>query len=339
MMAGMHFMNGGLTGNGPTDRSMRQVWMDAGWQPRSVNIGGVWVGYDSFEPFNQILSAIADIGDHSQLMGEEWTEDQFQKLSLVIAQAAVSKSYLQGLQGFVDLFSGEGGQQNRVISGIINNQIPLAGLRNELGKLFTPHMKELNSGWIDSIRNRNLLSEKAAMQPLAIKYDMLNGRPIRDYDFVTRMWNMFIPVSLNLDQGPGRKLLFESGYDLRMSTYYGPDGTDLSNSPQLRSRFQKAIGDQNIELELNRLAADPRVQASIARMNADLRAGRKSINPMDAYLHNKLIERLFTNARKQAWKVMMADTRVQQLIEAERRKEIEQQKTLKETSSLLQMNR
>ena len=339
MMAGMHFMNGGLTGNGPTDRSMRQVWIDAGWQPRSINIGGVWVGYDSFEPFNQILSAIADIGDHSQLMGEEWTEDQFQKLSLVIAQAAVSKSYLQGLQGFVDLFSGEGGQQNRVISGIINNQIPLAGLRNELGKLFTPHMKELNSGWIDSIRNRNLLSEKAAMQPLAIKYDMLNGRPIRDYDFVTRMWNMFIPVSLNLDQGPGRKLLFESGYDLRMSTYYGPDGTDLSNSPQLRSRFQKAIGDQNLELELNKLAADPRVQASIARMNADLRAGRKSINPMDAYLHNKLIERLFTNARKQAWKVMMADTRVQQLIEAERRKEIVQQKTLKETSSLLQMNR
>ena len=60
---------------------------------------------------------------------------------------------------------------------------------------------------------------------------------------------------------------------------------------------------------------------------------------MDAYLHNKLIERLFTNARKQAWKVMMADTRVQQLIEAERRKEIVQQKTLKETSSLLQMNR
>ena len=80
-------------------------------------------------------------------------------------------------------------------------------------------MKELNSGWGDSIRNRNLLSEKVALEPLAIKYDMLNGRPIREYDFVTRMWNMFIPVSLNLDQGPGRKLLYESGYDLRMYTF------------------------------------------------------------------------------------------------------------------------
>tara|TARA_R100000781_G_scaffold1861_3_gene3166 strand:- start:475 stop:4248 length:3774 start_codon:yes stop_codon:yes gene_type:complete len=338
-MAGMHFMNGGLTGNGPTDRSMRQVWMDAGWQPRSVNIGGVWVGYDSFEPFNQILSAVADIGDHNQLMGEEWTQDQFQKLSLVIAQAAVSKSYLQGLQGFVDLFSGKPGQQNRVISGILNNQIPLAGLRNEVGKLFTPHMKELNSGWQDAIRNRNLLSEKIAGQPLAIKYDMLNGQPIREYDFVTRMWNMFIPVSLNLDQGPGRKLLFESGYDLRMSTYYGPDGTDLSDSPQLRSKFQKAIGDQNLELQLNKLAADPRVQSSIARMNSDLRSGRKEIDPMNAYLHNKLIARLFLDARRQAWKVMMQDHRIQNMIQQEQRRQIAQKKTLDETSSLLQMNR
>ena len=338
-MAGMHFMNGGLTGNGPTDRSMRQVWMDAGWQPRSINIGGVWVGYDSFEPFNQILSAVADIGDHNQLMGEEWTQDQFQKLSLVIAQAAISKSYLQGLQGFVDLFSGKPGQQNRVISGLLNNQIPLAGLRNEGGKLFTPHMKELNSGWQDAIRNRNLLSEKVAGQPLAIKYDMLNGQPIRDYDFVTRMWNMFIPVSLNLDQGPGRKLLFESGYDLRMSTYYGPDGTDLSDSPQLRSKFQKAIGDQNLELQLNKLAADPRVQASIARMNSDLRAGRKEIDPMNAYLHNKLIARLFLDARRQAWKVMMQDHRIQNMIQQEQRRQIAQKKTLEETSSLLQMNR
>ena len=338
-MAAFHFMNGGLTGNGPTDRSMRQVWMDAGWQPRSINIGGVWVGYDSFEPFNQILSAIADIGDHNQLMGEEWTEDQFQKLSLVIAQAAVSKSYLQGLQGFVDLFSGAPGQQNRVISGILNNQIPLAGLRNELGKLFTPHMKELNSGWFEAIRNRNLMSEKIAVEPLAIKYDMLNGQPVREYDFVTRMWNMFIPVSLNLDQGPGRKLLFESGYDLRMSTYYGPDGTDLSDSPQLRSMFQKAIGDQNLELELNKLAADPRVQASIRAMNADLKAGRKEMDPMSAYLHNKLIHRLFTNARRQAWKRMLLNQQVEELINEARRNELANRKRLNETTSLLQMNR
>ena len=339
MMATGHFMNGGLTGNGPTDRQKRQVWLDAGWQPRSINIGGVWVGYDSMEPFNQILSTIADIGDHSQLMGEEWTKDNFQKLSLVIAQSAASKSYLQGVQQFVDLFAGRPGQQNRIIGGLLNNTVPLAGLRNELGKLFTPHMKELGSGIDDAIRNRNLITENLTGDPLPIKYDMLNGQPIREYNFITRMYNMFSPIALNLDQGPGRKLLFDSGYDLRLSTYYGPDGTDLTEHPELRSEFQKHIGMQNLERQLNALARDPKVQASIRRMQEDLRAGRRELDPMKSYLHNKLIRRIFRKARLKAWAQMKQTSGVQQLRAEKLQLKNQQRETLVETTPLLQMNR
>jgi len=339
-MASMHFMNGGLTGNGPTDRQKRQVWMDAGWIPRSINIGGVWVSYEAFEPFNQILAAVADVGDHNQLMGEEWTQDQFQKISMVVAQAATSKSYLTALQSFVDLFSGKPGQQNRMIASLLNNQIPLAGLRNEVGKLFTPHMRELNSGWGDAIRNRNLITENiAGGGALPIKYDMLNGRPVREYDFVTRMFNVFSPVQLNLDQGPGRKLLFDSGYDLRMSTYYGPDGTDLTDSPNLRSQFQKYIGDQNLELQLNKLAQDPRVIRSMQTMIRDRESGNRGIDARKAYMHNILIDRLFKQARKRAWGLMKQDQEVQALIEQERQKKALINRRKQETSALLQMNR
>jgi len=339
-MASMHFLNGGLTGNGPTDRRKNQVWKDARWHPRSINIGGVWVGYDSFEPFNQILAGIADVGDHSQLMGEEWTKDQFQKMAMVVAQTATSKSYLQSLQGFVDLFTGKPGQQNRVIAGLMNNQIPLAGLRNDIGKLFTPHMKELSSGWADAIRNRNLFLEPLAGEDaLAIKYDLLNGKPIRDHDFVTRMWNTFIPVSLNLDQGPGRKMLFDSGFDMRLSTYYGPDSTDLTDSPRLRSKFQEYIGKENLELKLNKLAADPRVQESMAIMQNDLRTGNKGLEPMKAYLHNKLIKAAFDEARYAAWAKMLQHTEIQQLIREEQLRQAKTKKKLDETSALLQMNR
>jgi hypothetical protein len=160
---------------------------------------------------------------------------------------------------------------------------------------------------------------------------MLNGKPIRDYDFATRMWNMFIPVPLNLDQGPGRKLLFDSGYDLRLSTYYGPDGTDLSDSPELRSTFQKYIGAQNLELKLNKLAKDPRIQASIKEMNRDLRSGNRHLDPMKAYHHNKVIRSLFRKARLKAWAQMKQNSEVQRLIEEDNQRKAQTNRKLKKT--------
>jgi len=337
-MAALHFMNGGLTGNGPADRQKRQAWIDAGYKPRTITIGGVQVSYDSFEPFNLILSTIADVGDYSQLMGEEWTEDQFQKLALVVAQGISSKSYMAGIQQFVDLFGGQAGSWERIISGLINNQIPLSSLRNELGKVFNPHMKELNSGIIESIRNRNLISEGLAINELPTKYDMLNGRPIKDWDFPTRMFNAFSPFYVNLDQGEGRKLLFNSGYDMRMSTYSSPDGIDLSDNARLRSLYMKAIGDQNLEAKLNKLAKNPKVIASIEKMQADLRAGRKEINPMTAYVHNKMIHTLFMEARKIGWSQVRNDPEALQLYAEDKRINIQNETSLNQTRNYTNQN-
>ena len=312
-MAGQAFLNGNLTGNGPVDRQKRQAWIDAGYRPRQIKLGGVWVGYDSVEPFNLIFSTIGDIGDYSLLMGDEWTEQQFQKVALVIAQSVSSKSYFAGIQQMVDMVAGRPGQQNRILGGILNNQVPLAGLRNDLGKLFNPYMKEINSGVGQSVRNRNLISEYLTGERLPTKYDLLNGRPIRDYDFNTRAYNTFSPISLNLDYSPGRKLIFDSGYDLRMSTFMSPDGVDLSEHPRLRSMFQKAIGDQKIEAKLNKLAENPKILESLDTMEADRNAGdRGKYDAMD-YYHNMQIDRIFQLARRTAWAQIMNDPRIQQL--------------------------
>ena len=295
------WMTGRLSGNGPSDRQMRQGWVDGGYEPRTIEVGGVRVGYDSIEPFNLILSTIADVGDASILMGEEWTEKELQKISLVIAQSISSKSYLAGIQQLVDLAAGRPGQAERILASIGNNTIPLAGLRNEMGKLMNPHMREINSGVFQSWRNRNLLSEYLPGEDLPYKFDMLNGQPLKQHDFMTRAFNMVSPISLNLDRGPGRQLLFNSGYDLRISTFYAPDGTNLTDDARIRSEFQKAIGQFNIELELDRLATDPKILQSIALMRADIRAGKRGEFNARDYYHNIVIDRMFKKVRKYAW--------------------------------------
>ena len=329
------WMNGKLTGNGPADRQKRTGWIDSGYLPRTIELAGVRVGYDSIEPFNLIMSTIADIGDASELMGEAWTERELQKVSLVVAQAITSKSYLAGMQQFVDLFGGKPGQGERILAGIANNQLPLAGIRNELGKLFVPHMREIGSGIDQSVRNRNLISELIAEEPLPIKYDMLNGKPIRDYDFFTRAYNAISPVSLNLTQSPGRKFLFESGYDLRLSTYYAPDSTNLTDQPEIRSRFQKAIGDQNLERQLDKLATNPKALASLAEMQKDIRDGNRGKYDARNYWHNGKIDQLFQEARRQAWASIMMDPDIQEIINQQKDKKRAKLLKMQKTTDIL----
>ena len=328
------YLSGNITGNGPVDRQQRQMWIDGGYRPRQIKLGDVWIGYDSFEPFNQILATIGDIGDASQLMGEEWTEDQFQKLSLIVAQGFTSKSYLAGMQQFVELFSGRPGQFNRIVAGLLNNQIPLAGIRNEFGKLITPYTRELSSGIGDALRNRNLAFERFPGEDLPIKYDLLNGKPIKEWDPLTRMWNAVSPVQFNLDYSEGRNFLFRSGYDLRMSTYYspGPNSINLTDSPMIRSKYQKAIGDLNLEKELTKLSRQKKIIASILEMEKDIRDGNRGEFEAKDYYHNKMIGKVFTRARKQAWLNIQGEDLVQELSSEQLGKKLKRKQKTAQTS-------
>ena len=258
-------------------------------------------------------------------MGEEWAEDRLLKLSMALANTATSKSYLAGLQSFVDLFSGAPGQQQRIIASLMNNTVPLSGLRNEIGKVLTPYTRELGSDLQSSIRNRNLITENIATDPLPIKYDILTGRPIKDHDFITRMFNAASPVNFNLDYSPGRQLLFDSGYDLRTTTYSAPDGTDLSDSPKVRSMYQKAIGQQNLLADFDKMAGEESIQVSIAEMNWHRKNGMSDVEPR-SFPHYKRIAKSFDRAKKRAWASLRNDSDVQKLLIQEREQKLKNRK-------------
>ena len=197
-------------------------------------------------------------------------------------------------------------------------------------------MREINSGVLQSIRNRNLLTEQiAGSRQLSKKYDILNGKPLKDWDFLTRAYNAVSPVTLNLEQSEGRQLLFNSGYDLRTSTYYAPDGTNLTDNAQIRSLFQQAIGIQNLELKLNKLAKDRKILASLDEMYKDIKSGRRGDFDVKDYYHNRIIEKLFYEARRKAWASIREQEGVQEVIQKQREKEIQQIKKRSSTANIL----
>ena len=144
------------------------------------------------------------------------------------------------------------------------------------------------------------------------------------------MFNAVSPVNFNIDYSPGRQLLFNSGYDMRTSTYSAPDGTDLSDSPKVRSMFQKAIGEQNLEAIFDKMAAEEGIQTSLSEMNYYRKNGMSDVEPK-SFPHYKRIAKVFDKAKKRAWASLKNDNDVQKLLIEEREQKLKNRKANKGT--------
>ena len=152
---------------------------------------------------------------------------------------------------------------------------------------------------------------------------------------MTRAYNAISPISLNLDQSEGRNFLFNSGYDLRMSTYYAPDSTNLTDAPRVRSQFQRAIGLQNLERELDKLAKDPRILASMEEMYNDIKSGRRAEYDARDYYHNRMIDLIFQKARRKAWASIKDSSDIVKLIRDQRDRKFGKIEKRRNTTNIL----
>ena len=299
-------MNGLITGNGPPDRQLRDTWIQNGWAPRSIKIGDTYVSYEALEPFNTFLSFTADVVDAQKVMGEQWASNEFGKLSYLISANVTNKSFLAGLLQLQDLLTSQGADWQRVSANFVNNQIPLGSLRNEIGKLFSPGMRELETGFWQSITNRNLwvdlVNEKGV---LPYKYDVLNGDRINSEIPLQRFMEGILPIDINTRTNRTRELLFRSGVKLKQTFNTGPQGQDLEGHPDLKSKFQFYMGQQNIEAQLTN-AFTPEIITSIENMERHRQAGR-TYDVTSGTLHGQLIRRIFKNNKVVAWNMLLKD--------------------------------
>lgn len=304
MTASTLFLNGMLTGNGPADKKLRDTWLQMGWRPRSFKIGDKYYAYDTLEPFNSFLSTVADIGDASLEMGDKWTEQKLGQLGFILGMNVVNKSFLAGLNQLNEFLQFKGTKPAGAIANIMNNTIPWGGMRNEIGKLLSPGMRELDNGILDSLRNRNLYAELSAGPDgrLPYRYDILNGSKLNDYNFVTRAFNAFSPIQVNLGSTPTRDLFFRSGIDAKTTFNTGPNNEELT--PVMKSRYQYFIGQQNLEARLEAEFKNPQMIQSILDMEADRAAGRPY--SVDETLHGARIKSIIDDAKRKAWTQLLA---------------------------------
>ena len=108
-------------------------------------------------------------------------------------------------------------------------------------------------------------------------------------------------------------MLFRSGINFKQTFNTGPQGQDLTGYPELKSKFQFFIGQQNIEAKLEKLFQNPQIIDSIIRMERDRAEGR-SYDP-SKNLHGDHIRLIFREAKINAWALVLESNPIGQALD------------------------
>jgi hypothetical protein len=138
--------NGGITGAYPNDKPTRDAWKAAGIMPYSFvfdNDDGTktYVSYQGLEPFATPIGIAASLVDNLNMTQyQELTKDDEQKFNNIfgdllyaVSETTLNKTMATGLQSFFDATQ-SAADAERLVQGMANNLIPMAGMRRNIIK-------------------------------------------------------------------------------------------------------------------------------------------------------------------------------------------------------------
>jgi hypothetical protein len=312
LSATMLYLSGGLTGNGPYDKEANRAKVKSGWVPRSIRnpITGEWHSYEAFEPFATYLALVADIGDNVNQLGTATTEDLYSKLAFAFSMNITNKSFLSGLTPMTDMLAGNEAGFQRFVANQVNNMLPYAGLRNQLGQLMYPGLREVDNEFHQQlVRNRNAwvdLIDPAGALPYA--RDFIDGSRIRDYEPMTNIMNNLLPFKTNPSAEPYRKWLMDTGFQAMPILKKSSAGIEYS--PRERELIGQYMGEYgNLPTELTKLMRRKDLQRDLQfykTARRDLNVSSEDLNLAKSRVHRE-IQRVFRTAQARAEAIMYSN--------------------------------
>ena len=254
-MATFAALSGKMTGDYPYTKEDRDAWQAAGIQPNSFKLGNTYVSFQNIEPFNTLLSTVANVVQNSDILGEEITDNMIKKLTFMTAAVLVDKSMLSGIESLANIMSADTSEEELKRTGaqLLRAHFPYAGLLGQLGDVIDANRKEAETFTELLIRRDAFM--KSSLPP---KYDILNkdrsGKPLQmgAMNPLLRLLNAGSPIAIvNIEDDPIRQGIVEMRYNLpeMLSQYKGEplnayEQSQLSkymSMGDLRSRLEKVM--------------------------------------------------------------------------------------------------
>ena len=223
-MAGMSMVNDRCTGTGHYNKAVQRQRIRSGWKPKSCKAPGTnkQVSYEWMGPIGDWLSLTVDVVDNFDSLSSGIQEDLFNKLTFVLGSAVTNRSVLSQLEPMFDVLQGNGAAASRWATSFGNNFAPLGSLRNEIGKLLYPQLRQIRSELDDHLRNRNAwLDTVDPTRALPSVVDPIDGKEIgKEDNWFLRVFNRG-PMKVTSRPSKERQFLidieFNSSPTMRMS--------------------------------------------------------------------------------------------------------------------------
>ena len=231
-MAGFAAINDRCTGNGHYDKSIQRQRIRSGWKPKSCRVPGTdkQVSYDWMGPLGDWLSLTVDVVDNFDSLSAGVQEDLYNKLMFVFGSAFTNRSILSQLEPLHDVLQGNGAAATRFMTSMGNNLVPLGSLRNELGKVMYPQLRQIRAELDENLRNRNAwLDAFDPERALPAIVDPIDGREIgNESNWFIRVINRG-PFKVNPVPSPERQFLINIEFNHNPSMRLSQGGAVLEN--------------------------------------------------------------------------------------------------------------
>lgn len=258
-----------VTGDGSVDRQLNTARMkNSSFKPRSV-IGPNGTRFEYNELLGPGLSnwvaMVANIADNFDMLGEAATQNFFEKASFVLAAALTDNAGLSALRPLVEVASGNEFAANRWAAGQINSLGPLAGARNELGKILDGGLKDLNNDIVEILFDRNravgLIDETNRLPTIV---SPVSGEAPNKYSFLQRLYNAYSPLKIHPAMTKEEKFLYDIEYDVS-TAFKKRNGVDLTAGE--RNALNREMGSMGIfREELGRIARTAEARNTIKEL-------------------------------------------------------------------------
>lgn len=239
------FLNDRIHGNGHYDNQRQKTRQDLDWKPRAIKAwDGKWYSYDGIPGISDWLAMTADVMDNFDVITQQDEGDFLNKMGFLLSANLTNKSMLAGVEPMFDVLRGNPAAMSRWLASFASAQVPFSGARNELGRLISPQLREVEQEFFDLLRNRNkFLDVFDTQNALPNKYDWIDGKLVGySENFFTRAWNAISPIKQHDDVSPERQYLIDIEYDSR--PIFNRSSNGVKYTPEERSELYSKIGQQ-----------------------------------------------------------------------------------------------